>query len=183
MTRLWNPDRYLSAWRFAAWAHLGQTAPGSPLPYLTHIGGVAMEVMSAIAASPVDRPDLAVLCALLHDVLEDTQAAYSTLVSEFGKDVADGVSALTKNPSAGDKTRQMEDSLDRLLAQPVEVRLVKLADRIVNLGPPPAYWSREKIARYRLEARRIHERIGNAHPVLGPRLDQKIMEYRRFEME
>jgi (p)ppGpp synthase/HD superfamily hydrolase len=72
---LWKPDAYAKAWRFAAEAHHheGQEFPGTELPYILHVGQVAMEVMAAIAArGGIDDPNLAVQCALLHDTVEDT---------------------------------------------------------------------------------------------------------------
>jgi len=70
------------------------------------------------------------------------------LEDRFGKAVTDGVKALTKNESLP-KDRQMSDSLHRIKLQPSEIWAVKLADRITNLQPPPAYWSREKIPNYK----------------------------------
>lgn len=179
---IWSPDAWLAAWRFAADAHLGQTVPGSELSYVVHIGAVAMETAAAIARraqddDPVDDPDLAVQVALLHDVVEDTEVDAATVRARFGPAVAAGVQALSKDPSVGDKPAQMRDSLARIRSQPREVWMVKLADRITNLQPPPGHWKRAKILRYRDEARQIHAALGEACPVLGPRLLAKIEAY------
>lgn len=42
------------------------------------------------------------------------------------------------------KKLQMQDSLRRIKSQPREVWMVKMADRITNLQPPPGHWSEEK---------------------------------------
>lgn len=175
---LWSPERYLAAWRFAQRAHLGQTVPGSEVSYLAHVGAVAMEITCALARrDDVGDPDLAVQCALLHDVVEDTRVELAELADRFGDQVAAGVAALTKDPRAGDKAAQMADSLARIREQPAEVWMVKLADRITNLAPPPAHWSDAKIARYRREAETIGEALGEACPVLAARLAGKIAAY------
>ncbi|MCX4243512.1 HD domain-containing protein [Paraliomyxa miuraensis] len=179
---LWSPDAWLGAWHFAAHAHQGQRVPGSELPYVIHVGTVAMEVSHGIArraltGEPVARPDLAVTVALLHDVVEDTKTTLEELEARFGREVAEGVSALSKDPAVGDKPAQMRDSLERIKAQPAEIWMVKLADRITNLQPPPHYWNASKIRRYREEAREIHAALGSACPVLGPRLWSKIEAY------
>jgi len=57
--------------------------------------------------------------------------------------VAIAVSSLSKNENLP-REMQMQDSLDRILQLPKEVWAVKLADRITNLQPPPAYWDAEK---------------------------------------
>lgn len=175
---IWSPEAYLAAWRFAQRAHLGQTVPGTEISYLAHIGAVAMEITAALARrDDVADPDLAVQCALLHDVVEDTEVELAELAARFGDRVAAGVAALTKDPGSGDKAAQMTDSLARIRQQPPEIWMVKLADRITNLAPPPAHWSTDKIERYRREAEAILAALGQACPVLGPRLAQKIAAY------
>lgn len=183
---LWSPDVWLPAWRFAADAHHGQLVPGSRRPYIVHVGAVAMEVGNAIArraqlGQAVAQPDLAIQVALLHDVVEDTEVSLEQLRERFGDAVAEGVSALSKDPSVGDKPAQMRDSLTRIRAQPSEVWMVKLGDRINNLEAPPHYWKPEKIRAYRAEAREIHAALASACPVLGERLLAKIADYAQYE--
>lgn len=55
--------------------------------------------------------------------------------------------------------------------------MVKLADRITNLGPPPPQWSAEKRASYKAEAQRIHDALGAASPFLAARLRERIAAY------
>ncbi|MEZ4637992.1 MAG: hypothetical protein R2856_24035 [Caldilineaceae bacterium] len=71
----------------------------------------------------------------------------------------------------------MTDSLHRIQQQPHEVWLVKLADRIVNLQPPPPHWHAAKIAAYREEARTILAVLGPADAYLAQRLAEKIKIY------
>jgi (p)ppGpp synthase/HD superfamily hydrolase len=108
---MWNPEKYIKAWNFASAAHNGQMVPGTDIPYIHHIGLVAMEAMSAITYdSTIDKPDLLIQCALLHDVIEDTSGTYDALRAEFGAQVADGVLALSKDPSLPSKNERMQDS-------------------------------------------------------------------------
>lgn len=100
--------------------------------------------------------------------------------TEFGTEVADGVMALTKNAELPTKAEQMNDSLHRIKQQPQEVWLVKLGDRISNLGKPPHHWNPEKIAVYRDEAITIHRELGEASPLLGDRLLARIESYEAF---
>lgn len=174
---LWTPDIYTRAWNFAADAHRGQLVPGTKRPYINHLGNVAMEVMRAIAVTPtVEKPDLAVQCALLHDTLEDTAVTYEVVEETFGSAVAAGVLALSKNPELP-KAEQMADSLARIRQQPGEVWMVKLADRISNLQEPPGHWRQEKILRYGAEARMILEALGETNGWLAQRLEEKIVAY------
>ncbi len=175
----WNPDIYIKAWNYASKAHNGQLVPSSDIPYINHIGLVAMEAMAVIANGGVENPDLLIQCALLHDTIEDTEITYSDIKNEFGVAVADGVLALTKN-SELPKPKRMLDSLARIKLQPVEISMVKLADRITNLQPPPKHWEKSKILNYRDEARLILEKSGEACSFLAERLGVKIAEYEQW---
>ncbi len=151
MSSTWSQENYIRALNFAATAHKGQTAPGSDLPYIVHITLVAMEVIAALAYEDGLDGDLAVQCALLHDVIEDRGISHQKLAAEFGLQVANGVLALSTNDSLESKQEKMVDSLARIKAQPREIWLVKLADRITNLQPPPLHWDLIKVGRYREE--------------------------------
>lgn len=173
----WQQESYAAAWRFAARAHGDQREPVESLPYILHLGSVAMETLGALREEPVFDEDLAVQCALLHDTLEDTDARYDDVEREFGEAVARGVLALTKN-AALPKSEQMPDSLRRILQEPREVWLVKLADRTCNLRPPiPKHWSRAKAEGYREEAREILSALGGASAFMARRLADKIEAY------
>jgi len=175
----WNPDRSAEALRFAAQAHLGQLYPGTGLPYLVHLGLVFSEVTAALARRPEADGDLAVCCAWLHDTMEDAGVIHACIEAQFGAPVADGVSALTKIPYL-DPLEKIRDSLERILARPREVGMVKLADRIANMGPPPGHWTLEKRAAYRDEALVIHGALAGADSALADRLLDKIRQYERY---
>ncbi|MDR3246704.1 MAG: HD domain-containing protein, partial [Prevotellaceae bacterium] len=119
---------------------------------------------------------LAMQAALLHDVLEDTQTTEAELEERFGKAVTDGVKALSKNESLP-KDQRISDSLHRIKLQPKEIWAVKLADRITNLQPPPAYWSREKILNYKKDAILIYDMLKEGNPYLANRLKSEIERY------
>ncbi|MDD1444504.1 HD domain-containing protein [Dolichospermum sp. ST_sed3] len=136
--------------------------------------------MTALTMEPGHDGDLAIQCALLHDVIEDTDTTYDQVLATFGKSVADGVLALSKD-KAVEKSQRLADCLRRIRLQPPEVGMVKLADRITNLQPPPAHWTPEKIKRYRAEALEIHSALKDSSQVLATRLAHKIECYAAFE--
>ena len=177
MSTPWNQDAYLSALRFAAEAHRGQTVPGTDgLPYLMHLTSVAMEVMGALQHETVNAPTLAVVCALLHDCIEDTQTTYGQVAETFDEKVADGVLALSKDDKLP-KNERMSDSLQRIRAQAPEVWMVKLADRITNLQAPPDHWSMEKRRKYWREAGQIRDALGDSSAYLRARIEAKMAKY------
>jgi len=177
---VFDPDRYVAALRFAAERHHGQRMIESELPYLVHVTSVAAETLAGLAGlaelgAGLDA-DLAVGCALLHDTLEDTATTHGELVDRFGAAIADGVQALTKD-AALPKPARMADSLRRIELQPHAVWLVKLADRITNLAPPPAGWSSDKRRAYRDEAITIADALGAASPALDAKIRARITRY------
>jgi (p)ppGpp synthase/HD superfamily hydrolase len=175
----WSAELYRRALRFAAEAHKAQRVPGSERPYVTHPVEVAAELTAALFVEPVEHPDLAVLCALLHDTVEDTDATVETIAAIFGEPVARGVAALSKDPALA-KEERMADSLRRIRQEPREVWMVKLADRVVNLAEPPSYWPQDKVRAYRAEAVVIADALGEASAALSTRLRAKIDAYGRF---
>lgn len=171
-------DAWHEAWRFAAEAHHGQRFPGTELPYILHVGGVAAETLLALEGWALDDRLLALRCALLHDVLEDTATPAEALGARFGEAVLAGVRALSKDPSLPKEAR-MADSLRRIRAQPRAVWCVKLADRVTNLDAPPHYWDVAKVEGYREEARVILATLGEASARLAARLARRIEAYAR----
>jgi (p)ppGpp synthase/HD superfamily hydrolase len=178
----WNEEIYRQTISFAAKAHATQKIPGMDIPYLKHIATVAMETALGILHTPPEAHldiDFAIQCALLHDTLEDTHINYEDLEISFGKKVADAVLALTKNKELP-KEKQMEDSLMRILAQPNEVRLVKMCDRIDNLCIPPVHWTTKKKRYYQKEAQYILDTLKGISNYVETRLQQKIDAYTNY---
>ncbi len=184
MKQNWSQDIYVKAWDFATMAHEGQTyggpIEGQRIPYINHIGSVAMELICGLSSDVNLNGNLAIQCALLHDTIEDTDIQFDAIEAEFGLAVAQGVQALTKDESLATKEEQMLDSLERIKLQPKEVWMVKLADRITNLSEPPAYWTSEKCTAYREEALIIHKHLHEANKPLAARLLARAEYYKSY---
>ena len=174
-------DRYAHAWEFATLKHMGQTYggrhTGQQIPYINHLASVAAEVACGLAGEAGWDLDLAIQCALLHDVVEDTDTTIDEVRDQFGAAVASGVLALSKDAAIGSRAEQMEDSLRRIRLQAREIWAVKLADRITNLYHPPFYWTAEKIAQYKVESNTILHALGPASKALEARLAKQIAAY------
>lgn len=172
-------DKYQKAILFAADKHKYQKIPGTNLPYMLHISNVAMEILIAGEKTTDFDTKLAVQIAILHDTLEDTETTFTELKKNFGKEVANGVFALTK---VGEKSKaeKMKESIDKILKNDKEVGAVKLADRITNLQQAPKHWNKDKKVIYREEAKLILEKLGYANKYLKNRLAMKIEEYLKY---
>ncbi len=113
---------------FSARAHRDQVRRDGRTPYASHPVRVALTV--ALVFEQRDEHILA--AALLHDVIEDTEADYDDVLELCGKRVADIVAALTKDMRMLEEER--EPAYDaQLAAGPWEARLIKLADVYDNL--------------------------------------------------
>jgi (p)ppGpp synthase/HD superfamily hydrolase len=176
MVSTWSQDIFTETFKYASEAHGDQKLPGSSISYVYHIALVAMEICAALQRGSVCDADLAVQCALLHDVVEDTGRDFHELHTLFGSTVAEGVRALTKDKTL-EKELRIPDSIERILRQPREVGMVKMADRITNLQKPPGFWDKHKIIQYKNEALLIYEKLCGADDIIAKRFLEKIILY------
>lgn len=155
-----NLDKIYDVLFFAMEAHQGQKMKyPSNIDYSAHIFGVTLTAFYFAKNEAVDL-DFIVKVALLHDTIEDTCVTYHQIESSFGKELADGVLALTKNYKLA-KELQMEDCLNRILKlNKKEIAMVKLADRCFNTRCKVESWTIEKQKKYLDEAIMICDKIG-----------------------
>lgn len=177
---LFNVDDFRENLAFALKAHGEQKTPHG-LPYAVHLLSVTAEVINAFSREPLsyDEHNVAIACALLHDVNEDTTTCITkeSPIAGHKEVIAKGVHALTKDKNLPSKEAQMRKSLDHLKKRQNCVALVKLADRIVNLGEPPKHWDSCKKRTYLEEAKLILAELGYAHTYLASKLQDKIKAY------
>jgi len=139
------------AYEFGAHAHEGQTRKSGE-PYITHPVAVAQE----LAEMHLDAQ--AITAAILHDVVEDTEASLGDIEDNFGHEVAQLVDAVSKLDQIQFRSRaeaQAESFRKMMLAMIEDIRviLVKLSDRLHNmqtLGAMPAA-KKKRIARETLD--------------------------------
>lgn len=162
---------------FASLAHEGQKMFEPKVSYVTHIVGVATNVLEAYENGNKDFDlDYALKVALLHDTIEDTGVTYEDIKNKFGEDIANGVLALSKNESIA-KENKMQDSLARIKKQRKEVAIVKLADRVYNMRCAPFGWSKDKQEGYLKEAKLIYDELSNNNEYLANKLLNRINNY------
>lgn len=119
------------AYTMARDAHTGQKR-SSGEPYIVHPIAVAGIVFD------MQLDHHAVMAALMHDVLEDTNVSRETMVQTFGEQIThivDGVSKLNHLKFRSKREAQAESFRKMLLAMVTDIRviLIKLADRLHNM--------------------------------------------------
>ena len=101
-------------------------------PYIMHPLAVAQ-----IVAKEIGLGTVGVMCALLHDVVEDTEVTLDDVEREFGKKVAEIIEGLTKISVIFDVHGYIQaENIRKImltLSKDVRVILIKLADRLHNM--------------------------------------------------
>ncbi len=101
-------------------------------PYIYHPIEVAK-----IVANEVGLGATSIACALLHDVIEDSEYTYEDLSKIFGKTIADIVSGLTKISVMNQQNISVQSENYRklllTLSEDFRVILIKIADRLHNM--------------------------------------------------
>jgi len=119
------------AYIYSARVHAGQVRLSGE-PYLSH----PLEVAGILSDMKLDV--ISVAAGLLHDVIEDTQAAPEEVEELFGSEVRHIVSGVTKLSGLSfhsTRARQAESLRKMFLAMADDIRviLIKLADRLHNM--------------------------------------------------
>ncbi len=100
-------------------------------PYFFHPIEVARICVSEIGLGPT-----AAVCALLHDVVEDTDLTIEDVRAEFGEKIGHIVDGLTKLDGLYNVPSQQAENFKKVLSTLVEdvrVVLIKIADRLHNM--------------------------------------------------
>ena len=125
-----NIDEVIKAYHFAEKAHEGQLRKSGE-PFFIHPCNVAM----ILADLHMDTATIA--AGLMHDVVEDTEISYDTMVEEFSEEIAnlvDGVTKLKRLQYTTKEENQVENLRKMMIAMSKDIRviIIKLADRLHN---------------------------------------------------
>jgi len=118
------------AFKLAAHAHKEQRRKSGE-PYILHPIEVARICATEIGLGPT-----AIVCALLHDVVEDTHFNLDHIREEFGVKITHIVDGLTKLDGTYDKGSPQAENFKKVLStlvSDVRVVLIKMADRLHNM--------------------------------------------------
>jgi len=118
------------AYELAVQAHSEQRRKSGE-PYILHPIAVAKICADEIGLGPT-----AVICALLHDVVEDTNVSLKDIQKMFGSRITKIVDGLTKLDSAYNAESPQAENFRKVLSTLVEdvrVVLIKMADRLHNM--------------------------------------------------
>ncbi len=169
-----NSATLLRAAVFAARVHAGHRRKGaSAEPYVNHV----LEVAAILAEH--GAPEEAILAALLHDTVEDSDQdpepiTQDRLVAEFGEAVARIVAEATDDKALPKETRKALQ-VRHAPKKSDAAKMLKLADKISNLraimASPPANWEHARRVEYVGWAGRVAVGLKGANPALDALFD------------
>lgn len=124
-------NKFRSAYQFARVKH-GLQKRASGEPYIFH----PIEVAEILLDLEIDIDSI--VAALLHDVVEDTDASLKDIKENFGENITtlvDGVTKLAKIKFRSSQERMAENFRKMILAMAKDIRviIIKLADRLHNM--------------------------------------------------
>jgi hypothetical protein len=160
---------------FARSRHGDQHRSGDGAVFLVH----PAEVASLLAR--LGYPDDVVAAAVLHDVLEDTDAEFPDLRSRFGSRVAELVAVVSDDPAIADEDDRKSEVRARVRAFGGDALAVYAADkvskvrelRLLIVTGVPAGEVKAKFDRYRASLAMLEHELGDVH----------LVELLRFEVE
>lgn len=162
--KTYDIEKIQRAYECAARFHDGQFRQSGE-PYISHPVSVALILVGL-------GMDTDCLCAaLLHDVVEDTDATLEEIRKQFGHDVAlmvDGVTKLGQIPLTTKEEQQSENVRKMLLAMSEDIRviIIKLADRLHNMRTL-SFKSEQKQREISLETMEIYAPIAHRLGIRG----------------
>jgi len=164
-----------AAVEFAGARHAGQRRRADDAPFLLH------PIEAASILERAGYPDQVVAAAVLHDVLEDTDAQRSDLEERFGPEVAEIVATVSDDPSISDKEARKDDVRERVRRAGGYAQAVYAADKISKVRELRILMARG-VADDSLAVRRA--RYGKALAMLEEMIPgSRIAEQLRFEIE
>jgi guanosine-3',5'-bis(diphosphate) 3'-pyrophosphohydrolase len=138
----------LKALNFSAGKHRHQRRKNTAAsPYINH----PIEVACILWTIGGIADETAIIAALLHDTIEDTDATPEEIGAAFGAEVLGLVLEMSDNKRLPKQERKREQIVHSPHLSP-RAKLIKLADKICNVRDiafdPPDRWSRERRIEY-----------------------------------
>lgn len=146
---------FMRTLQFAAQKHRDQRRKDThETPYVNH----PINVCTILSVEAGIKDDAVLMAALLHDVVEDTDATFADLEQQFGPDVTSLVREVTDDKSL-EKQERKRLQIENASKSTSRAKLIKLADKLDNLRDllkeTPSGWTEVSVARNRCKPRAI----------------------------
>ncbi len=174
--RTLNPAHLLNALAFAADKHRRQRRKDAEAsPYINH--PIAVATVLAVEGDVSDEATL--LCAFLHDTVEDTHTTYLELEQHFGAEVAELVRELTDDESL-EKAERKRLQIEYAKGLSWRAKQVRIADKICNIRDimviPPAHWPVQRRLDYLVWSEKVVAHCRGVNPKLDGAFDEAVRQ-------
>lgn len=162
---------YTNCIHFAALKHKNQRRMDSvKTPYINHPIGVAN-----ILANEGDISDMeALMAAILHDTVEDTDCTFDEIEEHFGASIRKIVEEVTDDKLLV-KAERKRLQIEHAKTASYKAKLVKLADKLYNLRDLdkelPIAWTKERSDEYFVWAKKVVDNLRGTNEKLENQLD------------
>lgn len=173
-----NPAHLLRAIAFAADKHRRQRRKDADAsPYINH--PIAVATVLAVEGDVSDEATL--LCAVLHDTVEDTDTTFFELEQHFGPEVASLVRELTDDKFL-EKAERKRLQIEYARESSLPAKQVRIADKICNVRDimvcPPAHWPLQRRLDYLIWSEKVVAGCRGVNLKLDRAFDQAIAQAR-----
>ncbi len=160
------------AYHFAAAKHVNDRRKGEAAePYVNHLAEVADLVARATGGEDVE----AIIAAVLHDTVEDTDTTFAEIEARFGARVAALVAEVTDDKTLA-KAERKRLQVEHARQASTAAKIIKLADKTSNLRAmavsPPRGWPAGRRAEYLAWSVAVVAGCRGANPWLEARFDE-----------
>lgn len=176
------PDTKLiqKAYNYALEKH-GDQKRKSGEPYIIHPTNVAYTI------AELGLDEQTICAALLHDVVEDTEASKDDITREFGNEIAemvDGVTKLKLIQYASIEENQVENYRKMFLAMGKDIRviIIKLADRVHNMRTLE-FLKRERQIAISQETRQLYAPLANRLGLYAMKWELEDLSFKYLQPE
>ncbi|KAM8705285.1 hypothetical protein ACLKA7_009707 [Drosophila subpalustris] len=165
-------EEFMKCLQYAAQKHSTQRRKDpQSTPYVNHV--INVSTILAVEAGITDEGVL--MAALLHDVVEDTDATFGDVEKLFGTEVSTLVRAVTDDKSL-EKEERKRLQIENASKTPRKGKLIKLADKLDNLRDlqvhTPQGWTEERREEYFVWAKQVVDNMRGTNAVLEAKLDE-----------
>jgi guanosine-3',5'-bis(diphosphate) 3'-pyrophosphohydrolase len=171
-------SRLMKAMEFAAEKHKYQRRRGyDRLPYINH----PIKVANLLIEIGCGESNL-IISALLHDVLEDTEATAEEIREHFGTEVLNTVLELTDDMNLAYAERKRLQ-IEKAPSLSMDARKIKIADKICNIRDIIQYpldWDDQEKMEYLLWSEKVISAMGSSDPGLDKLFADEIKKGKKL---
>lgn len=167
--------KFIDALRFAADKHISQRRKGCDMiPYINH----PIKVVHLLSTTGKESDFELLTAAILHDVLEDTDATEIEIREKFGERVVNIVIELTDDMSLTYEDRK-RSQIKKAPLLSADAKMIKIADKISNIDDMLAFpltWSHRRKHQYLEWSEKVVKECRGINEHLDRAFDQILKE-------